>query len=85
MLNQYHHTLNQPRGKVWQHSTCRQQTVVCRHKSCSSCKTCGDGWSPSAPSQFPGHPAPGQTPEFTKVVVYNNLSHKIKIMLCDFA
>ena len=47
---------------AWRRSTCRQQRGGCPHRSCSFCRTCEDGWSPSELSRSPEHPILGQTP-----------------------
>ena len=47
---------------VWRHSTCRQQTGGCRHRSCSSCRIYEGESSPSVLSLSQGHLTLGQTP-----------------------
>ena len=49
-------TLSQQAVKAQRCSTCMQQRAECQRKSCSSYRTCGGGWSPSARSLSQGRP-----------------------------
>lgn len=67
------HTLSLQAEMVERRSTCMMQKGGCLHRMSSSCMTSWGGWSPSAPSQSPEHPAPDQTPKKTeKVSIYGS-------------
>jgi len=80
-------TLSLQEVMVLKHSICKLQTTGYRHKKSSSCRIYEDESSPSALSQSPEHPAPGQTPariQNVYVIFYlcNNTSSNLNIFQC---
>lgn len=57
-------------------SICRRRREGCLHRRSSSYRTSWGGWSPSARSRSPGHPAPDQTPGEKAVGTVGSTKHK---------
>jgi hypothetical protein len=81
-------TLSLQEVTVWRHSICKLQTTGYQHKKSSSCTIYEDELSPSALSQSPEHPAPGQTPARIQNVhvifyLFNNTFSNLKIFQCQ--